>query len=172
MEHATISGSVHGQPALIRPLGRADLDVLERYFGRMKDGHLEFFRPHGFSRKELAAVLSRPFYLVYGLFVSRDLAGYCILKLFPGRIVFRGRLVAEEWAGRGIGRYLSNYIDWQCTMLNVRSRSTISRKNRASLKSHAREEDYRVLEELPGDYMMIEFNNVERKEAPILRIEA
>jgi GNAT superfamily N-acetyltransferase len=137
----------------------------------MKAGHLEYFRPHGFSRHELAVVLWRPFYLVYGLFVSGDLAGYCILKLFPGRIVFRGRLVAEEWVGKGIGRYLSNYIDWQCTMLNVRSRSTISRRNRASLKSHAREGDYQILGELPGDYMLIEFNNVDSREAPILRIE-
>lgn len=168
---ATLHGSVDGQDAVIRLLSTSDLDALATFFAGISDRHLRFFRPHGFSRTELLAVLRKPSYLLYGLFVHDELVGYCTLKLFPGRKSFRGRLVGESWAGRGIGHFLSRYISWQVGLLGFRARSTISRKNLPSLKSHEVEGAFTVISELPDNYMLIEFHDIPHHGPPVLLLD-
>ena len=171
LSESAIKGSVGGKEACVRALKVEDLDAFERFFSGFSDDYLEFFKPHGFSRRELLSILKKPYYLLYGLFVEDEIVGYGILKLFWGRKAFRGRLVAQSWGGKGIGHYLSQYINWQCEKLGFRARSTISKHNHASLKSHEIEGHYTVLSELPNDYMLIEFKPVMHGTEPKLEIK-
>lgn len=167
---STISGTVDGKEARIRSLNLSDLNELERFFASLPNHYLKFFRPHGFDRVSLTAALKKQHYLLYGLFVENEMVGYGILKLFLGRKTFRGRLVSHAWSGRGLGHFLSRYMNWQVGLLHFRARSTISRKNLASLKSHEIEGHFTVINELPNDYMLIEFKSLEYSEPPELSI--
>jgi GNAT superfamily N-acetyltransferase len=102
-------------------------------------------------------VLSSCSFTTYGLFVQDALAAYALLKLVPTGIAFIGLLVGPEHIGKGIGRFMVEYLYWQSWLAGFRTPSTISRQNTASLRSHQAVADFAVVAELPNDYMMIEF---------------
>jgi hypothetical protein len=148
-------------------LGVDDFDALQAFIKAMPETHLAYFHPHGFGRADLTAVLRSRSFMTYGLFVEDALAAYALLKLAPTGTAFIGRLVAIDYAGNGIGRFLSQYLYWQASRAGLRPRSTISRHNPASLRSHQAVADFTVVAELPNDYLMIEFPRL-RRERPVL----
>ncbi|MCG5516396.1 MULTISPECIES: GNAT family N-acetyltransferase [unclassified Ectothiorhodospira] len=154
---ARVDGSVGDQVALMRPLGEGDAASLADFLGRMPESHLRFFRPHGFDLSELERVLRSRAFMTYGLFIDDDLVAYALLKLSPTGSAFIGLMVVPGHTGRGLGRFLVGFLYWQASMAGLRARSTISRHNAASLKSHEAVSPYRVVGELPNDYLMIEF---------------
>jgi hypothetical protein len=158
IQQGTITGTVQGNKAVLRPLRIEDATMLSKFFSEMPDEHLQFFRPHDFSASSLQSILKRPHYLTYGFFIAGNLAGYGILKLLPGRKTYRGRIVGLKYSGWGLGRFLSSYLSWQVSLLGFRARSTISRQNIKSLKTHEVEGAFDVIGELPNDYMLIEFH--------------
>ena len=133
----------------------------------MPESHLMYFHPHGFGRAGLTAVLRSRSFMAYGLFVEDALAAYALLKLAPTGRAFIGLLVGPEHAGTGIGRFIVEYLYWQASLAGLRTRSTISRHNPASLRSHQAVADCAVIAELPNDYLMIEFPRVGR-DRPVL----
>ena len=126
----------------------------------MPESHLAYFHLHGFGRADLTAMLRSRSFMTYGLFVEDALAAYALLKLAPTGTAFIGRLVATDYAGKGLGRFLSQYLYWQASLAGLRTRSTISRHNAASLRSHQAVADFAVIAELPNDYLLIEFPRV------------
>ena len=90
-----------------------------------------------------------------------------LLKLAPTGSAFIGLLVGPEHAGKGLGRFLSQYLYWQASLAGLHTRSTISRHNAASLRSHQAVADFAVIDELPNDYLLIVFPRVGR-ERPVL----
>ena len=154
---ARINGTVGGQPAEIRPLDLEDVPRLTAFLAAMPEEHLQFFHPHGFEPRELEGVVGSRAFMTYGLFVSGELAAYALLKLSPTGSAFIGRLVAPGYAGKGVGRFLSRYLNWQAALARLRARSTISRKNAASLRSHQAVAQFRIVSELPNEYLLIEF---------------
>ena len=56
----------------------------------------------------------------------------------------------------------------QASLAGLRARSTSSRHNPASLKSHRAVAAYRVVAELPNDYLMIEFPPVWREKPELM----
>jgi GNAT superfamily N-acetyltransferase len=155
LANARIGGSVGGRPAEIRPLETEDVALLTEFLAAMPEEHLRFFHPHGFGAREVERVLRSRAFMTYGLFVSGELVGYALLKLSPMGSAFLGRLVDPSHAGRGVGRFLARYLYWQAALARLRAHSTISRQNAASLRSH--EAVYRIVAELPNDYLLIEF---------------
>ena len=92
---------------------------------------------------------------------------YALLKLAPTGSAFIGSLVGREHAGKGIGRFIVAYLYWQASLKGLRTRSTISRHNAASLRPHQAVADFAVIADLPNDYLLIEFPRVWR-ERPVL----
>ena len=133
----------------------------------MPESHLAYFHPHGFGRADLTAVLRSRSFMTYGLFVEDTLAAYALLKLAPTGCAFIGRLVGPEHTGKGLGRFIAEYLYWQASLADLRTRSTISRHNPASLRSHQAVADFAVIAELPNDYLMVEFPRV-RRDRPVL----
>jgi len=154
---ATIEGYVCGQTAVMRPLTVDDLGTLHDFLETQPEDHLRYFRPHGFDRVALRRVLASQAFLNYGLFVGDRLAAYALLKVAPTGSAFRGRLVGNGWTGLGLGRFISEYIYWQASEAGLRARATISRNNIASLKSLDGPEGWKVIANLPNNYLLIEF---------------
>lgn len=155
---ARLEGVVKGKDAYIRPLLSDDVERLARYFEDIPEHKFEFFKPHGFSRKELMKVLRWPHFLQYGLFVEDELVGYCILKLYPGKKAFLGTLLSDGYTGCGLGKFLSLYVHWQTDLLGFRMRATIDFSNLASVGSHKSVGGFNVLGELSDNYRLIEFD--------------
>ena len=164
---ASIQGEVADQRAVMRPLDLDDLDALQGFIEAMPESHMAYFHPHGFGRADLTAVLRSRSFMTYGLFVEDTLAAYALLKLAPTGTAFRGRIVTPEYAGKGVGRFVSKYLSWQALLAGLRARATISRRNLASIKSIKAVTDFSVIAELPNDYLMIEFPRVGR-DRPVL----
>ena len=162
LAEASIQGEVAGQRAVMRPLDLDDLDALQSFIEAMPESHLAYFHPHGFGRADLAAVLRSHSFMTYGLFVEDALATYALLKLAPTGSAFIGLLVGPAHTGKGLGRFIVEYLYWQASLAGLRTRSTISRHNSASLRSHQAVADFAVIAELPNDYLLIEFPRVGR----------
>ena len=76
-----------------------------------------------------------------------------LLKLAPTGSAFIGLLVGPAHTGKGLGRFIVEYLYWQASL--------------AGLRSHQAVADFAVIAELPNDYLLIEFPRVEW-ERPVL----
>ena len=154
---AFLEGSVDGNPAAIRSLDSTDAERLHQFLAYLPPDWLEYFQPHPLDRVGLEKVLKSPAFMNYGLFINSQIAGYALLKVAPTGSAFIGRLVSPAYGGQGLGKFLARYLYWQASLAGLSPRSTISRQNYASLKSHQAVTEYRVVAELPNNYLMIEF---------------
>ncbi len=105
--------------------------------------------------------------MTYGLIVEDALAAHGLLKLAPTGSAFISVLVGLAHTGKGLGSFIVEYLYWQASLAGLRTRSTISRHNPASLRPDQAVAEFSVAEELPNDYLMIEFPRVGR-ERPVL----
>ena len=167
LSKAVIQGELTGQRAVMRPLEIEDVEALQRFIDAIPEPNLVYFHPHGFGRVDLMAVLRSRSFMAYGLYVEGSLAAYALLKLAPTGSAFIGLLVGPEHIGKGVGRFIVEYLYWQASLAGLRTRSTISRHNSASLRSHRSVAEFAVIAELPNNYVMIEFPKV-RRELPVL----
>ncbi|MCG5529229.1 MULTISPECIES: GNAT family N-acetyltransferase [Halorhodospira] len=170
LSQARIEGQVRGAPAVIRPLNLSDAVTLHEFLNRLPEEHVEHFHPHGFEQQVLGSIIQSRAYMTYGLFVDEELVGYALLKLAPTGSAYIGRLLHPQYAGMGLGSLLATYLYWQASTAGLRPRSTISKQNEASLGSHRAAGSFRVVSELPNDYLLIEFPS-EQRDAPALDIQ-
>ncbi|MFV8836446.1 GNAT family N-acetyltransferase [Aquisalimonas sp. APHAB1-3] len=169
LQQATVHGTVSGEPAVMRSLKVADLEALRGFLAAQPEDHVRHFHPHRFDRASLGAVLASRAFLSYGLFIGDRLVAYALLKVAPTGSAFIGRLVAPSYAGLGLGRFIARYLYWQASLAGLRARSTISRRNSASLRSHEAVATFEVVAELPNEYLLIEFPPV-AQDAPVLEV--
>jgi hypothetical protein len=156
---AKVEGSIKGSKAFIRPLKIGDLDMLMSFFDALPVEHFAYFRPHGFTKREVEKVLRRPYYLAYGLFCEGNLVGYSLFKLYPGKKAFFGRILSPNLTGLGVGKFLSLYLQWQSRLLGFSMRGTINLRNSPSVGSHKAVGGFEILGDLPNGYTLIEFSS-------------
>jgi GNAT superfamily N-acetyltransferase len=154
---AVVEGTVGDEAAVMRPLEHEDVELLHLFLCEQPEERLRYFRPHCFDRISLRRVLNSGAFLNYGLFVGGRLVAYALLKISPMGSAFIGLLVGPDHSGLGLGKFIVAYLYWQASKANLRARSTISRHNPASVRSHEAVSHYDVVAELPNDYLMIEF---------------
>lgn len=170
LEMAQVNGVLNGVGAVMRPLTLIDTELLLGFLHSLPVSYLHFFRPHGFDRRSLDEVIRSKAFLNYGLFVDNKIVAYGLLKVSPAGSAFIGLLVHPAYGGLGLGRFIVEYLYWQASLSGLQTRSTISRANPASLRSHQAVADFEVVAELPNDYIMIEFPKVFRQK-PELNLE-
>lgn len=156
LEGSVITGSVTGRKAVLRPLELTDTPELEHFINNLPKKHLSHFHPHRFDRKGLESVLTSNAYMNYGLYIESELAGYALLKLSPSGAAYIGLLLHPNQSGLKLGTFLVGYLYWQASSAGLKVRSTISRDNPASLRSHETVAELTVIAELPNDYMLVE----------------
>lgn len=168
---ANLKGHVAGVAAGVRPISISDLSALEKMFELVDPERQKFFKPHPTDRKSLAAILKRRDVMTYALFVDNELKAYCLLKLFPCKKAYRGRLVSPDMKGKGLGKFLSDYLNWQCCLLGFQPYATIHESNLASLKSHSKDKPFEVIDQLSDGYLLVRFLLDESdRTAPILNL--
>lgn len=169
----TLDGLVDDYSAKIRPLGIEDVEALGGFLRALSKKHLEHFQPHGFDDVTLKRTLGSRAVSTYGLFVEDRFVGYSLLKLTPTGSAYIGFMVSHGFTGLGIGTYLVKYLFWQTRLAGLRARSTVSKSNHASLRAHQSVASYRVLKELPNDYLMLELPSEEAPaHPPVLQLPA
>jgi RimJ/RimL family protein N-acetyltransferase len=171
LEQARLEGRVGGVPACMRPITIDDAEAFLSFLANIPEKHFIFFRPHGFGREEIYRILAKPYYLTYGLFVNDRLIGYCLLKLYPGRKAFLGRILSPEYTGLGIGKFFSRFLRWQAAVIGFRLRSTISEDNLVSMQSHKSVGGMEVISDLPNGYKLIEFTVTDPGLPPQLQMQ-
>ena len=141
-------------------LGKADLPQLGSLLHRQGEKRLRYFQPHGFDRESLARMMQNPAFLMFGAFHGETVVGYFFLRCFWNRKCFVGRLIDEPYEGQGIGRVMNQimyHIAWRS---GFRCMTTISRDNRAIIRSHGNNPHARILGELDNGYIWVEFVDV------------
>lgn len=160
LRQSLIIGTIKRQEAIIRSLNSKDLSDLDVFLNSMPDERLSYFRPHRFDHDGLKAVLASNAYMNYGLYVESELVGYALLKISPSRAAYIGLLIHPRFSGLELGKFLVAYLYWQASTAGLKTRSTISRHNPASLRSHEAVAYINVVSDLPNDYMLIELPRV------------
>ena len=140
-----------------RELHESDLEHLASLVGRQKAGRLDYFKPHGFDRESLERVARNPSFLMFGVFSGDLLVGYFFLRCFWNRKCFVGRLIDEPHERKGIGRVMNQILYNTAWRSRFRCLTTVSKNNALVMRSHANNPTFRILKELPNDYLFVEF---------------
>lgn len=88
---------------------------------------------------------------------ENQIVGYVFLRCFFNGKCFRGKMVDYRWRGKGIAVLLGEVSTEIASVLRLRMFGTISKKNAASLYSSQASNDIKIVEELPDDYLYIEY---------------
>lgn len=144
-------------PFSFRGLSRSNAEQLFEFINNQNDTDLEYFRPHGFSLKEIEGQFNNRALLLMGVFDQNKLIGYFFLRFFCNRKCFVGRLIDGSYRGRGIGNVMNTIMYETAWRLKFKCLSTISRNNRLVMHAHSRNSHIRVIKELHDDYLLVEF---------------
>lgn len=142
-----------------RPLDVSDLDKLQDLIERQEPERLRHFQPHGFDDATLNRMYANPAFLMFGVFSGGCLVGYFFLRCFWNRCCFVGRLIDEPFEGQGIGRVMNQIMYHTAWWSGFRCMTTVSKHNKAIMRSHERNPHARVRHALPNDYLLIEFHD-------------
>lgn len=157
LQESCIGGKANGKDASIRKLSLSDTELLAEFLHSVPEEHVQFFHPHGFSKCEIEKVLNSSAFCCYGLFMEDEIVAYALIKLFPTRNAYIGRLVSPTLTGLGIGKFLSRYLCWQAYLMRVVPGATIHKENMASLRSAQSVRKVEIREELTGGYMRLSY---------------
>ena len=151
-----------------RPLSAEDLSSLAELLERQGQERLRYFQPHGFDRVSLSTMYANPAFLMFGVFRDQVLVGYFFLRCFWNRKCFVGRLIDQPYEGKGIGRVMNQimyHIAWRS---GFRCMTTISRENKAIIRSHRNNPHARFVGELANGYMWVEFVDRAEEQATVI----
>ncbi len=104
---------------------------------KQASGRLDYFKPHKFDLNTLKKLNANPAFFLMGAFEKGELVGYFFLRCFWNRKCFVGRLIDEPFEGKGIGRTMNTIMYSIAWKSNFRCLSTISKNNKAVMRSLA-----------------------------------
>lgn len=142
---------------IYRRLELSDTLSLYNFIKSQTKSDLKYFSPHGFdiySLKKQFLILS---FQMMGVFESDKMVGYFFIRFFANKKCFVGRIIDKDYRGQGIGSIMNSIMYEIAWRMNFRCLSTISTKNKAVMKAHAKNSSMIVLKKLPNDYLLVEF---------------
>lgn len=135
----------------------SDVEALADFFRRQPDDAYEFFHPHEFKKKALEKLIKNPSFI---MFISKDanqIVGYAFMRCFMNGKAFRGKIVDINYRGKGIAKTFGNLMTKSADALGIGLFGTISKVNVASMASSKAVNEIRIIEELPNDYLLIQY---------------
>lgn len=144
-------------PYEFRILKNSDLESVSNLILSQKSERLSFFKPHGFSLKDLQAIYNLNSFIMMGVFDEGKMVGYFFLRCFANKQCFVGRLIDESSEGKGIGRVMNEIMYNTAWNAGFKCLSTISKNNNMVMRSHSNNNTMIILKELPNDYLFVEF---------------
>jgi len=140
-----------------RELNPSDIDSLHDLIASQPEEDLRYFNPHGFDKHSLKGQLKNRAFLMMGAFDKDNLIGYFFLRFFTNRKCFVGRLIDQNYRGKGIGRTMNRIMYGIAWKMNFRCLSTISKNNHSVMRAHAGNTSMKILKNLDNDYLLVEF---------------
>lgn len=140
-----------------RWLRKEEMSQLADFFTKQSDSAYEFFKPHGFDLKSLVSKNKDKSFIMIGAFSGNEMVGYCFLRCFFNKHVFRGKIVDIQYQGRGIAKMMGRLTTEICQLAGFRLFATISRNNVKSISSSKAVNDICIIKELPNDYLYVEY---------------
>ncbi|MCU4166228.1 hypothetical protein [Carboxylicivirga caseinilyticus] len=140
-----------------RILNAGDAEAITMLLNHQKKEDMRYFNPHGFDLISIKRQLKKKAFLMMGVFEEERLVGYFFLRFFANKKCFVGRVIDFDYRGRGIGGLMNRImynIAWE---LNFKCLSTISKNNQLVINAHRKNSNMKIVKELPGDYLLIEF---------------
>lgn len=141
----------------IKEASMEDLFLLVDFFKEQPQESFSYFQPHGFDEKSLKKLIKRKSHIMVIAKKDNQIVGYVFLRCFFNGKCFRGKIVDYRWRGKGIAVLLGEVSTEIASVLQLRMFGTISKKNAASLYSSQASNDIKIVEELPDDYLYIEY---------------
>ena len=145
------------RPYVFRRLLISDAKSLYDLINSQKDADLEYFKPHGFDKISIERQFANHSLLMMGAFEGDKLIGYFFLRLFTNRKCFVGRLIDKKYRGRGIGQVMNTIMYETAWRMGFQCLSTISRNNKAVMRSHSKNRTMVILKELQNNYLLVKF---------------
>lgn len=138
-------------------LGKVDAEQLCEFFKKQPEKMFEFFKPHAFDLKTIKRKIADKAFVTIGCFDQNKLIGYCFIRCFFNGKAFRGKIVDADYQGRGIAKKMGALMSDICFACGLRLYATISKDNLASINSSKAVNEIVVVEELPDDYVYIQY---------------
>ena len=143
---------------LIKEATLEDVQSMVAFFTKQPKESYTYFHPHGFDEKSLRELIKKKSFLMFLVSNSDDeIVGYFFLRCFFNGKCFRGKMVDYRWRGKGIAVLLGEVSTDIASALKLRMFGTISRNNVSSLHSSQASNEIKILEELPDNYLYIEY---------------
>ena len=141
----------------IKEVSMDDLSSLVLFFSVQPQEAFTYFHPHKFDEKTLKKLIKRKSHLMYVVEKDDCVVGYVFLRCFFNGKCFRGKMVDVNWREKGIAVLMGHLSTEIALHLGLRMFGTISKKNYASLYSSQSSNEIKVVEELPNNYLYIEY---------------
>lgn len=132
-----------------------DIPALSAFLLAIPEERKAHFDPHPFDIAGLRHIFRSGSFIMLIVREEGEIIGYHFLRLFATGTAFHGLTVAESHGGRGIGTRMWALGARIASALGMEMRATISEANLPSLASCRRGCDTRVLERLPGGYLLL-----------------
>lgn len=138
-------------------LGKNDAENLCEFFSKQPEEMFKYFKPHDFDIKTINRKITDKAFITIGCFDSDKIIGYCFIRCFFNGKAFRGKIVDANYQGRGIAKKMGAIISAISYSCGLRLYATISKDNLASMNSSKAINEVVVVEELPDNYVYIEY---------------
>lgn len=136
---------------------KKDLEELVSFFKSQPTESFEFFNPHKFDFKTLEQLSVTPSFIMLLAKTDGKIVGYSFIRAFFTGKAFRGKIVDINYRGRGIAKVFGKLTMDISTDIGLNLFGTISKRNLSSMASSKSANDIRIIEELPDDYMLIQY---------------
>lgn len=134
-----------------------DVFPLKEFFAAQPEQAFSYFKPHEFDEKSLRRLVRRKSQLMLVAKQDNQIVGYAFLRCFFNNKCFRGKIVDYRHRGKGIAVLLGKATTAISQSLGIRMFGTISKNNISSMASSEASNTIKIVEELPDDYLYIEY---------------
>lgn len=139
----------------LEALSKENVPALAKMFSEQPEEAFTYFRPHGFSLKELSILVRDCGFLAYVVKDGNQVVGYIFQRSFFWGKAYRGYITDYRWQRKGINKLMNTFMTEISSLLGLEVYGTISPTNVASLKSAESANEVKIVKTLSnGDYFV------------------
>lgn len=140
-----------------RLMEQEDLQEICAFFIRQPKEAYQYFKPHDFDQKTIKRLMRNPAFLMMGVFDGNQIIGYFFLRFFMNKHSFTGYLVDHNYQGQGIAKKMGHAMFKIAWTNGFRTFATVSCDNVRALAAYRAINDFKIVKELPDNYIYIEY---------------
>ena len=134
-----------------------DAPGLVDFFRKQPQNAFEYFKPHDFDLNSIKKLIRNSAFIMVLAKIDSKIIGYTFLRCFANGKSFRGKIVDIDYRGRGIAKQFGLQTTEIASELGIGLYGTISKSNISSMASSKSSNEIKIIEELPDDYLLIQY---------------